>query len=513
MRLLLLALAVTLWSSSAAVAAPVLPTNFVDETLLTSLAEPISMSFLPDGRLVFTERATAKVRMMVNGHVALADPVLVVSGVRSAEIEDGLQGIAVDPRWPQAPYIYVCYTGTDATISLVRYTGSGDLTNPAGENLTFGSPYKLISVPDLNSFHNGLGLRFGADGHLLMTVGEDGFPCAAQDSTTWLGKLLRLDVTRLPAGSGGPPPKALLIPPNNPFTGPDSISRLVYAYGLRNPWRFHIDPSTGAILVADVGWNTYEELDEVFPGDNFGWPFREGLLVHPSPGCLEPGGPGTGLYEAPILALDRATDFTCITTAGVYRPVTGAPANWPSVYWGNLFYGDFYTSRLRRLVRSGASWVAPTPVPGQPSSTDWALNIDYSTDWLVGPDGSLYWLKMWENPFGPSNGMLRRIRYVGPPVFVDPMPALGRRFFAAPNPFQENAVLSWRLAAPGVARIEIFDLSGRRVRRLEEQTAGVEGRTTWDGRDDLGRPVPAAVYVARLTSESETKTVHLLRLK
>lgn len=490
----------------------VVPTDFVEEGIVTGLDEPNSLAFLPDGRLLLTERTTGKVRMVVAGHLAATDPALTVPDVRSDDAERGCQGIAVDPRWPQHPYIYVGLTRTDG-LALMRFTGSGDLSDPLGENLTFGSPYALLQqVRDLCPCHNGLGLRFGTDGHLLFTIGDDGAACQAQDTTSLVGKLLRLDVSRLPAGAGGPPPVALLIPPGNPFAGIDSVAALVYAYGLRNPWRFHVDPATGAILLADVGLSEYEEIDEVFGGDNFGWPFREGPLIRTPPDCSEPGGAGATTYDPPIIAVHQSEGFSAILTAGIYRPPLGATATWPSTYWGNLFFGNFYYSQLRRLIRSGGDWLLAPTVPGQPTPLDWATEIVYVSDFLEGPDGSLYWLKAWDDAFNPISGMVRRIRYTGPPVGVAPRSAPVATLAAAPNPFHGATVLNWSAPHPGPLHLEIFDLAGRRVRDLGQSVPVSGGRATWDGRDDHGDALPAGVYLARARHRDLRVVVRLLRL-
>jgi glucose/arabinose dehydrogenase len=473
--------------SSTAHAQPSLPTHFIDQVVLTSLYQPISMAFLPDGRVLITERLTGRIRLMSYSLLASPDP-LTVSGVTGSPYDErGLQGIAVDPRWPAFPYVYLCHTSVGNRMTLSRYTGSGDLSDARSLNLTLGSPLVLIDdFADNSSTHNGLALRFGKDGHLLMTTGDDGDLCSAQNPSSLKGALLRLDVSRLPAGAGGPVPRALLIPRDNPFSGPDSNASLVYAYGMRNPWRFHVDPVSGAILLADVGEGDYEELDEVFAGDNLGWPYREGPLVHEWSEC----DPESGPYAPPILAIDHSQGFSVMTTATVYRPVATGSANWPKQYWGNLFYADFYSGKLRRLVRSGGSWVPAPAVPGQPSADDWAAQIHEPTDFVVGPDGSLYWLQI-------AAGVLRRIRYTGPAVSVAPEAFTTRALSAAPNPFRGRVELTWRLPLSAPVTIEIFDLAGRRVRRLRDPTGGFEGRLVWDGRTEDGIRVSPGLYLAR----------------
>jgi len=508
-RSLILALVAVGSFPHAATAQIQLAPNFVDETLVTGLNQPNGMAFLPDGRLLLTELETGKIRMVVNGHIAAMDPVAVADSVTFDNVERGLQGIAVDPRWPTYPYVYVCYTHIGNRMSLVRYSAGGDVSNPTGENLLLAWPRILIhDFYDNADNHNGLGLRFGLDGKLLMTTGDDADGCSAQVMGSLRGKLLRLDVTRIPSGPGGPVPRALLIPPDNPFVGPDSNASLVYATGLRNPWRFSVDAMTGAIVLGDVGEGAYEEVDEIFAGRNYGWPYREGPMIRTQGGCTEPPG---SIFEPSIISLDRATGYVAVIAAGVYRPRGGGTWNWPSIYNGNFFYGDYFLSRLRRLVRSGSTWVPAAAIPGQPNSQDWATGLRFAVDFAVGPDGSLWWLKAFNDAGTASTGMLKRIRYTST-VDVPVAGVEGRVLSASPNPFHDQVDLAWRLPSPGRVTIEIFDMSGRRVRRFDQESAA-SGRLTWDGRDDGGAPVAAGLFLARLRHEGGSGTVRLLRLE
>jgi glucose/arabinose dehydrogenase len=490
-------------------AAVQVPTDFVDEVVTGGLGRTNGMAFLPDGRLLVTEQLTARVRLIVGGHVAARDPCVVVSDVSAAGTERGLQGIAVDPRWPASPYVYVCYTRLGLHEAIVRFTASGDLSDPAGEDLALSAPLDLIgNLQDRAANHNGGGLRFGIDGMLYVGLGEDSDPCSAQHPDSLRGVLLRLDVSRLPADSGGPVPRALLVPPDNPLSGPDSNARLVYAYGLRNPWRFHVDPATGSIVLADVGEIMEEEIDEILPGRNYGWPFREGYRAHIVSGCVEP--PGSA-FEPPRRSLVHdGNPFLAILTAGVYRPVPGAASNWPREYWGDVFYGDYFDSRLRR-IRPSEGWADVPPVAGQPGTSDWATGMTNVVDFAIGPDGSLWWLQATNDAGDPGSGAVHRIRYAGPTVSV---PATGRALGPAsawPNPFRATVHLGAGPGAGQVARVRVLDLQGREVWRTEggAATSSVE----WDGRDATGRSVPAGLYLVRVRVGRVERTVRVLRLR
>src|SRR5437868_2578381 len=124
-------------------------------------------------------------------------------------------------------------------LQLLRFTSTGTMTSPTSFDLALGDEYLVLDgITDLNQVHNGGALRFAPDGRLFYSVGDDYDACSAQDSTSLKGALLHLDVRALPAGPGGPPPLASLICPDNPWAaGPDSSAALVWAYGLRNPFR------------------------------------------------------------------------------------------------------------------------------------------------------------------------------------------------------------------------------------------------------------------------------------
>jgi glucose/arabinose dehydrogenase len=389
------------------------PAWFVNETVVGSLHHPNSMAFLPDGRLLFTEQESARVRMVVNDHIAATDPALTVSGVTHA-YERGLQGIAVDPAWPLRPFIYLYFTHNGERNVVARFTGQGDLSDSSGENLTFTDRLELIGdIPDHDPNHNAGCLRFGTDGCLYVSIGEDYDMCGAQDSTALKGQILRIRVDQIPATPPASVPRALLIPSGNPFASPDSNASLVWAHGLRNPWRFHIDRPTGYLYVADVGANDFEELDEVSPGDNLGWPLREGNKVWPNSSCPEPGGAGGGGYRPPIATYANGSGEAVIFTAGTYRAVPGASHNWPSSHWGDVFYGDFFRGWLKRLEKVGGVWQAAPQEQGQPSATEWATGMIGAVDFQVGPDGTLWWMRWGDDALADESGSIERIRYVG----------------------------------------------------------------------------------------------------
>ena len=258
---------------------------------------------MPDGRLLYTEQNTGRVRVLLPGVGVQASPVLTVPQLNTGG-ERGLLGIALDPAYPARPYLYLHYTAKLPNhIRIARWKLSGDIGGGGELDLSADtlSRYDLIDdIPDQFDNHNGGTVRFGVDGYLYVSLGEDGQPCLAQDTTSLRGVVLRLKVDALPDGPGRAF-RAQITPFNNPFVSrPDSNARLVAVLGLRNPFRIQPDRVRGWLVIGDVGESTREELDVMalrpptprpaLPelGADFGWPFLEGTAFGPSRNACGP---------------------------------------------------------------------------------------------------------------------------------------------------------------------------------------------------------------------------------
>jgi glucose/arabinose dehydrogenase len=503
-RRVALALIVLLLPAPGARAATV-PTGFLDMGAVTvgptaSLQSPVGMAFLPDGRLLVIEQKSAKIRLFVDNTLSVIDPVVTLPGVNTAGGEQGLLGIAVDPGWPARPYLYVhCDDDAGPRIRVSRYTAAGELTRVTDGHLTVdpATRYDLLNdAPDSAPNHNGGTLRFGPDGMLYVSLGDDMNHCGAQDSSVLAGKILRLDVTRLPAAAGGPAPRALVIPPGNPFaTSPDSNARLVWALGMRNPFRFGIDPADGSLFIGDVGEATWEEIDRMASGGrNLGWPLREGPAPFNYP-CQNPLLPG----DAPIYAYYRFGTAAAAIGGCVYRRPASAPSGFPAAYEGDCFFSDYYMGFLRRLKRTGDSWALADTVVGQPWATDWGRGFAQVSDWQIGPDGAL-WYCLQSVGFPSTVGDIRQI-VAGAGLGVPP-PEEAATSFARPVPTPAVGAVSLRysLARPALVSLRVFDAQGRLVRMVvprESQGAGPHV-ATWDGRGGDGRDAGPGLYFARL---------------
>jgi len=255
--------------------------------------------------------------------------------------EQGLLGLAFHPDYPSNGRFYLAYTDNSGALVLARYSVSADpnLANPA-------SAAVLLTIPKPAANHNGGMLAFGPEGYLYLAVGDGGGagdPSEnGQSRTTLLGKILRLDVD-----SASP----YAIPADNPFVGdPDPLVRAeIWAYGLRNPWRFSFDADLGSLYIGDVGQGTREEIDYepagAAGGLNFGWNTMEGSLCYDPPsGCDT-----TGL-TLPVAEYETHADGSCAVTGGyVYRGSRSPQME------GVYLYGDYCSGRIWGLSQPSPS--------------------------------------------------------------------------------------------------------------------------------------------------------------
>lgn len=251
--------------------------------------------------------------------------------------ERGLLGLALHPGYARNGRLFVNYTHRDEGLStrVSEFTRSDGAAgaDAASERivLSFAQPY---------ANHNGGMLLFGPDGHLYVGTGDGGAANDPHDNAqrldTLLGKILRIGVDDTSAD------KPYAIPADNPFVERPQARDEIYAYGLRNPWRFSIDRVTGRMYVGDVGQNAREEIDVVQKGANYGWRIMEGTLCTPG---VEADCDRSGL-EPPILDYDHTEGYS-VTGGYVYR---GAEV--PGLC-GVYLYGDFGSGRLWGLRYDG----------------------------------------------------------------------------------------------------------------------------------------------------------------
>ena len=286
-----------------------------------------------DERL-FVGEQTGAVRIVRGGQV-LAEPFLDLRGHVTTLGESGLLSIAFAPDYAASGLVYAVYnsrTGAygDLRLSAFRRSGDPDRVDASSERV-------LLTIPKPYENHNGGMLQFGPDGYLYLSVG-DGDPGAlhppgfyAQRRDVLLGSILRIDPT---AGD------EYGVPSDNPFLGVDGVRPEIWAYGLRNPWRFWIDHPTGEMLIGDVGSTSREEIDHVprgHSGSNFGWPCFEGTVrFDETSACEDPVSP---LHDF------ARVDGVCAVIGGVVVRDSRIPA-----LAGRYLYGDLCAGTVTALT-------------------------------------------------------------------------------------------------------------------------------------------------------------------
>ncbi len=492
----------------------VVPTDYADQPVAGGLDQPSSFAFLPDTRILVAEQITGRVRLVVQGAVAPA-PILTLPDLNTFGQERGLLGIAVDPRWPASPYVYLAYTRAPGnTTYLTRFRATGALSDSTSDSLSLGDRYDvLVDIPDDHQNHNAGTLRFDNAHMLYMSVGDDSNQCTAQDSSDFRGVILRMNVTALPDFGSGPADKALLIPWGNPFPITDPEAALTFAFGLRNPFRFSIDRVNRVLYVGDVGLAFFEEFNEVHSGDNLGWPFREGAAVRTTAPCPEPGGAGSQDYTGPIDEYFQAqpSELYAVVGGPFYRFVNGGEHSFHYAYDGTVFYSDYYQGFLRALRRVNGVWTRIGDEPGQPNPNDWGTGFETVVDYAVGQDGAIYYLRQFP-------GELRRIVHTAVLLGADPdpNPAPTPRLILSRNPWPASTGplgIGFSLAEAGPVTLAVFDVRGRRLDLiLSRDLPPGPLHLTWDGRDGKGSPVPPGRYYLRLDAGGVTSHHPVTRL-
>ncbi|MBO9367855.1 MAG: PQQ-dependent sugar dehydrogenase [Chloroflexi bacterium] len=304
------------------------PRLYTWEMVVSGLVRPVDIQSPPAQDRLFIVEQDGRIRLFQNGQL-LQLPFLDISDrVGTKGAEQGLLGLAFHPEFEKNGYFYVNYTDLQGNTVIARFQAE-----PGAVQASPATEKRLLYLPQPYPNHNGGGMAFGPDGYLYLALGDGGSAGDpqnnAQNPRSLLGKLLRIDVDR------GEP---YAIPPDNPF------GNEVWAYGLRNPWRFAFDRN-GDLYIADVGQNKWEEVNFLPAGSpsgaNFGWNFWEGN--HP----YRSNPPATG-FLFPVA--EYGHDQGCSVTGGVvYR---GAMPEWQGIY----FFGDYCSGRIWGLLRTAQGW-------------------------------------------------------------------------------------------------------------------------------------------------------------
>lgn len=425
-------------------AAATLPPGFTDVKIAGGL-NPTIMMFAPDGRLFLNEK-DGKIRIVKDGALLPAPFATVETDPVN---ERGLLGIDFDPGFSDNHFVYVFYTTKSAPQRnrISRFTAKGDVAA--------GPETVIFDMTDLSAAgnHNGGTIRFGKDGKLYIASGNNANNGFSQSNANLHGKLLRIN----PDGT---------IPEDNPFAGSlTGKNRAIWALGLRNPFTFAIQPGTGRIFVNDVGGSAIEEVTEVTPGTNLGWPNVEGNSGTP------PVGPGS--YKAPLLTYSHNSGNCAISGGEFFQPVT---STFPKEYTGRYFFADYCGGWIK-------SW---NPEDGKPA-TDFASGIIAPINIKTGPDGQLYYLARGNDKSGAAAntastlGELHRVKGPANPAVSARRPG-GARMALGGARMGTRLALAW---PPGATVASIYGLNGSMIGEYRKS----------HGSDESG--LPSGVFLIR----------------
>ena len=313
--------------------APQLEPDQIEPVLLpvaTGLNQPLFVTHAGDGSgRIFIVEKPGVIRILRDGQLLDAPFLDIRDRVRSSGSEQGLLGLAFPADFAATGHFFVNYTDLNGHTVVARFQVHPELPDASDA----AAEFTVLQIEQPAGNHNGGMLAFGPDDYLYIGTGDGGAAFDrfgnGQNPDTLLGKMLRIDVT---ADLSTP----YLIPPDNPWAGAETdgpqVRDEIWAFGLRNPWRYSFDRLTGDLWIADVGQNRYEEIHFTPAGSpgglNYGWPILEGSACIEGDACDRSG------LEEPILEYDHSGH--CSVTGGyVYRGVS-----YPALQ-GVYFYGDY----------------------------------------------------------------------------------------------------------------------------------------------------------------------------
>ncbi|BBZ31538.1 PQQ-dependent sugar dehydrogenase [Mycolicibacterium confluentis] len=376
-----------------------LPEDLERIVIAAGLDQPTDFRFLPDGRIIITEKA---------GAVKIVDPnnpgSAILVGMVPTSPSRELNAIELDPDYANNGYVYVAYTTPALEDKLTRYTIANDAFVTSGEN----APFDLIVIPGSGAMHHGNAVLFGPDGKIYWAIGDNSENGSAQDMTKLYGKILRIN----PDGT---------IPDDNPFVDLEGARSEIYALGFRNPFRMVFTP-TGQLLVADVGDFAWEELNLVEAGKNYGWPGAEGVsdcdscnYVDPIwayPHTPEPARAGsiTGVmvytgsaigdeYTNKVFVADYTLHWIKVLTfdstyhnllsvetfdseAGTAIQLLQGPGSDESLYQLNIYPGELY-----KITPSGGNRAPTAVITATPNYGATPLEVQFSSGGSKDPEG------------------------------------------------------------------------------------------------------------------------------
>jgi glucose/arabinose dehydrogenase len=367
LQLFLIPLFFTLLISFQAGESSLIPLHIKLQLISKGFTSPISMASPRDGshRLFIVEQG-GKIKIIKNGTL-LPTPFLniadLLDGLNIAYSEKGLLGLTFHPNYKSNGRFFVYYSAPFSNRNFDHKSVLAEYKVSAGNpDVADGSGTVLMEIPEPESNHNGGCLQFGKDGFLYIGVGDGGgagdkhgTSGNGQNLNTLLGKILRIDVNSK---------KPYAIPADNPFVKESNAKPEIFAYGLRNPWRFSFDKVAGTLYCGDVGQDAWEEINIIEKGKNYGWRVMEGAhCFNPSTNCNTSG------LTFPIDEYGRNTGIS-ICGGYMYRG-----AMFPSLH-GNYFFSDWSGKVFYLHQQRDRSWQRGDVIAGDNKTNDMGAKIN-----------------------------------------------------------------------------------------------------------------------------------------
>lgn len=446
-----------------------------------SFSQPIYLTHSNDGtNRIFVMQQNGIIKVFPNDSLASSatDFLNITAKLSSTGGEEGLLGLAFHPHFASNGYFYVNYTAPSPLRTVVaRYSVSAFNPNKA-DSL---SEYKIIEIGQPYSNHNGGMISFGLDGYLYIAMGDGGAgndpENRAQNRADLLGKILRIDVDDTTATT------RYRIPVDNPFFGnTDGYREEVWAWGLRNPFRFSIDPVSGQLWAGDVGQGDREEVDLIERGKNYGWRIMEGSICNPAFGSCDT----TGLTR-PVKDYGRNLGSTVIG-GYIYRGYRQ-----PNLR-GAYIYGDFGSGRIWMLrYENGVVTADSELISTQHLISSFGLDQDNELYLCSYSTSNIYRFSGNPNPNGVGE--------TAPGVF-----RLEQNY---PNPYNSITTIRFSVPMRGPVELRVYTALGEEVSTLVNAEIGPG---TYSTEWNAGR-VASGVYFYRLKAGVFSETRKLLLLK